>query len=117
MVSVDPFHIEYVPLERVLRLCTLLDEEEFDYFIWQQRFLKKLLKLKKKMDESKTKDSESGKKGMSFDLDSIGNFTQMLSGFTVLRLTGMVGMVGISLTEKDLLDLNRKLNKIKVPKK
>ena len=45
MVSVDPFHIEYVPLERVLRLCNLLDEEGFDYFIWQQRFLKKLLKL------------------------------------------------------------------------
>ncbi len=45
MVSVDPFHIEYVPLERVLRLCHLLEEEGFDYFIWQQRFLKKLLKL------------------------------------------------------------------------
>ena len=45
MVSVDPFHIEYVPLERVLRLCNLLEEEGFDYFIWQQRFLKKLLKL------------------------------------------------------------------------
>ncbi|MBQ8641577.1 MAG: radical SAM protein [Clostridia bacterium] len=45
MVSVDPFHIEYVPLERVLLLCHLLEEEGFDYFIWQQRFLKKLLKL------------------------------------------------------------------------
>ncbi|MBR4960700.1 MAG: radical SAM protein [Clostridia bacterium] len=45
MVSVDPFHIEYVSLERVLRLCNLLEEEGFDYFIWQQRFLKKLLKL------------------------------------------------------------------------
>ncbi len=45
MVSVDPFHIEYVPLERVLLLCHLLEEEGFDYFLWQQRFLKKLLKL------------------------------------------------------------------------
>ncbi len=45
MVSVDPFHIEYVPLERVLLLCHILEEEGFDYFLWQQRFLKKLLKL------------------------------------------------------------------------
>ncbi len=45
MVSVDPFHIEYVPLERVLLLCHLLEEYGFDYFLWQQRFLKKLLKL------------------------------------------------------------------------
>ena len=29
----------------------------------------------------------------------------------------MVGMVGVTLTEKDLLDLNAKLNKIKAPKK
>lgn len=45
MVSVDPFHIEYVPLERPLRLVTLLDEYGFDYFIWQQRFLKRLMAL------------------------------------------------------------------------
>ncbi|MBQ8400939.1 MAG: radical SAM protein [Clostridia bacterium] len=45
MVSVDPFHIEYVPLERVLLLANLLEEEGFDYFLWQKRFLKKLLKL------------------------------------------------------------------------
>ena len=45
MVSVDPFHIEYVPLERVLLLANLLDEEGFDYFLWQKRFLKKLMKL------------------------------------------------------------------------
>ncbi|MBQ4606218.1 MAG: radical SAM protein [Clostridia bacterium] len=45
MVSVDPFHIEYVSLERVLLLANLLDEEGFDYFLWQKRFLHKLLKL------------------------------------------------------------------------
>lgn len=45
MVSVDPFHIEYVPLERVLLLCNLLDEYGFEYFIWQRRFLDRLLKL------------------------------------------------------------------------
>ena len=45
MVSVDPFHIEFVPLERPLKLCALLEEEGFDYFIWQQKFVARLMKL------------------------------------------------------------------------
>ena len=40
----------------------------------------------------------------------------MLGGFTVLRLSGMLGMVGVDLTKEQLLDLNAKLNKIKKPK-
>ena len=42
---------------------------------------------------------------------------QMVGSFTILRMSGMVGMVGVTLTEKDLLTLNAKLNKIKAPKK
>ncbi|MBE6541353.1 MAG: radical SAM protein [Ruminococcaceae bacterium] len=45
MVSSDPFHIEYVPLSRVLTLIKLLSEEGFDYFIWQERYLRKLIHL------------------------------------------------------------------------
>ena len=41
----------------------------------------------------------------------------MLGSFTVLRLSGMIGMMGINLTKEQLLDLNAKLNKIKKPKK
>ncbi len=41
---------------------------------------------------------------------------QMLGGFTVLRLSGMIGTMGINLTKEDLLTLNAKLNKIKKPK-
>ncbi len=41
----------------------------------------------------------------------------MLGGFTVLRLSGMIGTIGINLTKEQLLDLNAKLNKIKKPKK
>lgn len=37
----------------------------------------------------------------------------MLGGFTVLRLSGMIGTMGINLTKDDLLELNSKLNKIK----
>ena len=45
MVSVDPFHIEYVPLERPLKLVGLLDELGMNYFIWQEKYIKRLLKL------------------------------------------------------------------------
>ena len=38
---------------------------------------------------------------------------QMLGGFTVLRLSGMLGTMGINLTKEDLLTLNAKLNMIK----
>ena len=42
---------------------------------------------------------------------------QMLGGFTVLRLTSMMGMVNVNLSKEDLLDLNAQLNKIKKPNK
>ena len=45
MVSVDPFHIEYVPLERPILLCRLLRECGFDYFVWKERYLRMLSKL------------------------------------------------------------------------
>ena len=80
-------------------------------------FTTMVLGLKKKMDAAKkTSEGSEKKSGFSFDLKSIGNFTQMLSGFTVLRLTSMVGMVGVSFTKEELLTMNRQLNKIKMPK-
>ena len=42
---------------------------------------------------------------------------QMMGGFTVLRLTSMLGMMNISMTKEQLLDLNAELNKIKKPNK
>jgi len=41
----------------------------------------------------------------------------MMGGFTLIRLTGMVGTMGINFTKEQLLDINAKLNKIKAPKK
>jgi len=41
----------------------------------------------------------------------------MMGGFTVLRMTSMVGMVGVSFTKEELLGYNAQLNKIKAPKK
>ncbi len=63
MASVDPFHIEYVPLERPLRLCRLLAEEGFDYFIWQEKFLRKLIDL----DHSRTYTGDELKRFLGED--------------------------------------------------
>ncbi len=41
---------------------------------------------------------------------------QMMGSFTLLRLTSMVGMMNVSFSKEELLDLNQKLNKIKAPK-
>ena len=38
---------------------------------------------------------------------------QMMGGFTVLRLIGMLGMTGLKMNKEELLDLNAKLNQIK----
>lgn len=60
MVSVDPFHIEYVPLERPIRLCQLMNECGFDYFIWQERYLRKMIRF----DRTKTYTKEELQKAL-----------------------------------------------------
>ena len=42
---------------------------------------------------------------------------QMLGGFSVLRLSSMMGMMNISFTKEELLKMNRQLNRIRKPKK
>ena len=42
---------------------------------------------------------------------------QMMGGFTLLRLAGMIGTMGVNLTKEQLLDMNAKLNKVKNPNK
>jgi beta-galactosidase len=80
-------------------------------------FLRLGLKLKKKMDANK-KDKAAGKKSGGFDVDlkADGGLMQMMGGFTVLRLTSMMGMMNISFTKEELLKLNKQLNRIKKPK-
>ena len=77
-----------------------------------------LLTLKKKMDANK-KAAEKGEKqgGFSIDMKSVKGLGQMLGGFTVLRMTSMVGMANVSFTKEDLLKLNKQLNMIRKPKK
>jgi hypothetical protein len=77
------------------------------------------LSLAKKMMGGKKK-GEKKKKGegpsaMGFTISK--DMMQMLNGFTVLRLLGMMGMLNISFTKEELLNINKKLNRIKKKKK
>ena len=58
-----------------------------------------------------------GDKKGGMDMSSMGGMMDMLSGFTFIRLAGMIGTMGINFTKEELLDMNAKLNKIKAPKK
>ena len=77
------------------------------------------LKLKKKMDAGKKGDKGEKKSG-GFEVDlkggAMGGMMQMLGGFSVLRLTSMMGMMNVSFTKEELLDLNKQLNRIRKPK-
>ena len=78
------------------------------------------LKIKKKFDankKGKKKDGEKKSGGFDIDLKADGGLMQMMGGFTVLRLTSMMGMANISFTKEELLKMNKKLNRIKRPKK
>ncbi len=77
-----------------------------------------LLGLKKKMGNSdKNAEKKGGNPAMSISLKSISGMMDMMGSFTILRLTSMVGMVGVSFTKEELLKMNTALNKIKTPKK
>lgn len=54
--------------------------------------------------------SGAGGGNLPFDLQSL---LRMVSGFTLLRLSGMFGTANISVTKEQLLKLNEELNKIK----
>ena len=75
-------------------------------------FIKLALKLKKKMASASKEDGKPSAAG--FELGE--GVMKMMGGFTVLRLTSMMGMVNISFTKEELLKLNKKLNHIKKPK-
>ena len=76
------------------------------------------LKIKKKMNANK-KNSGGDKKSGGFEVDlksGDSGLMQMMGGFSVLRLTSMMGMMNISFTKEELLKMNKKLNRIKKPK-
>ena len=77
------------------------------------------LKIKRKMDANKKGKKKGEKKSGGFDIDlkADGSLMQMMGGFTVLRLSSMMGMANINFTKEELLKMNRKLNRIRKPRK
>ena len=76
------------------------------------------MKLVAKMMGGKKKGEKGGKKVKAMGFEVGPEMMSMMGGFTVLRLfTLMGGMMNMEFTKQQLLDLNKKLNKIKAPKK
>ena len=68
-----------------------------------------------KKNQKAGKPSPMGGSGAKMKLDS--NVMKMLDGFSILRASNMVGMVGATLTKEQLLRINKQLNRIKKPTK
>ena len=81
--------------------------------------IRKGLMLKRMMDKN-NKKSKGGKKSGGFEVNlkdgAPSGLMDMMGGFSVLRLTSMMGMMNISFTKEQLLKFNKQLNKIKKPK-
>ena len=73
-------------------------------------FIRTMLKVKNKMPKNKNGKSEAA----GFELGD--GIMQMMGGFTVLRLTSMMGMMNVSFTKEELLKMNKQLNRIRKPK-
>ncbi len=58
---------------------------------------------------------KKGEKVAGFEMTE--GMMQMIGGFTIVRMANMAGMMGVTFTKEQLLDLNAQLNKIKKPKK
>ena len=75
-------------------------------------------KILKKMKSNKNKKGEG--KGGGFDINfkaMKGSMMQMLGGFSILRMSSMIGMANITITKEELLKVNAQLNKVKKPTK
>ena len=72
-------------------------------------FAKIGLKIKKMMSGG------DAKKASGFEMSE--GVMKMMGGFTVLRLTSMMGMMNVNFTKEELLKMNKQLNRIKKPKK
>ncbi len=68
-----------------------------------------------KLMKEMRKNSDNAKEGaFTMSVDSMdAGMMKMLGGFSILRLSGMMGMAGIEFTKEQLLDINDQLNKIK----
>ena len=55
------------------------------------------------------------KNGKAAGFEMTGDMMKMMNGFTVLRLTGLMGAMDVKFTKEQLLEMNEKLNQIQKP--
>lgn len=72
------------------------------------------IRVKRKINAAGKSKSNSQEGNPAFKMN--GDMLKMVGGFTVLRLTGMMGMLNVSFSREELLSINRTLNRIKKPK-
>ena len=51
--------------------------------------------------------------GMAAGFEMNESMMQMMNGFTLIRLTNLMGTAGVKFTKEQLLDLNAQLNRVK----
>ena len=71
--------------------------------------------LARKMSGGKPQDKKAKKK-KSKNPEMNSGVMNMIGNFTVLRFTGMLGMRNVTFTKEELLQINKKLNRIRKPK-
>ena len=76
-----------------------------------------IMSMVKEVTKQMKKNKEGNKKKGGFNLKFDDSMMQMLGSFTILRVSSMGGMVGVEFTKEQLLSMNHKLNKIKLPRK
>ena len=77
-------------------------------------FAKLGLKIKKSLQGDKKGKEKGQPTAAGFEIND--GLMQMMGGFTVLRLTSMMGAMNVSFTKEELLKMNKQLNRIKKPK-
>jgi beta-galactosidase len=78
---------------------------------WGKLWFAKIgLKIKKALGNT------DGKKGAAAGFEMTEDMMKMMGGFTVLRLTNLMGNMNVTWTKEELLAMNKQLNRIRKPK-
>ena len=83
--------------------------------LWIGSLLMKIMS-RMKVDKKPKKKGEKKSGGFSIKIKPNSGIMQMMGGFSILRLTSMLGMANVSFTKEELLKYNKQLNRIKKPK-
>ena len=67
-----------------------------------------------KIKKSLQGDGKGKPKAAGFEIND--GLMQMMGGFTIIRLTSMMGSMNVNFTKEELLKMNKQLNRIKKPK-